>query len=156
MKITVITVGKIKENYFKEAVDEYTRRIRNYTLLNKTEIADEKIIESKPENTIKEKEGEKILKAIPLNSYKIALTEQGQSFSSLKFAGFIRELRDKNYPELVFIIGGALGLGDSVLKEADFKLALSEMTLPHQMAHLFLTEQLYRAFKIINNEPYHK
>lgn len=156
MKITVITVGKIKEDYFKAAIDEYSKRIKNYVSFNKIEITDEKIIESKPDNLIKNKEAEKIFKALPPESYKIALTEQGSNLNSVKFAGFIKEIENRSFPEVTFIIGGALGLSDSVLKNADFKLALSEMTLPHQMAYLFLVEQIYRAFKILNNEPYHK
>ncbi len=156
MKITLITVGKIKEPYFKEAIDEYSRRIKNFTGLNKIEIPDEKIIESKPDIIIKNKEAEKILKALNPDSYKIAMSERGKHFTSEKFAGFIENLKNKGITELTFIIGGALGLSDSVTKTADYEMALSDMTLPHQMAHLFLAEQLYRAFKIINNEPYHK
>jgi 23S rRNA (pseudouridine1915-N3)-methyltransferase len=155
MKITIISVGKIKEVYFKEAVAEYTGRIKHYANFNKIEIADEKIIESIPANIIKDREAEKILKAIPLTSYKIAMTEAGKRFDSNKFSGFINEIKEKN-TEITFIIGGALGLSDLVLKEVDYKLSLSDMTLPHQMAYLFLAEQVYRAFKIINNEPYHK
>src|SRR5262245_25775696 len=126
MKITVITVGKIKEEYFKDAIAEYTKRINNYTTLKKIEIADEKIIESKTENIIKDKEGEKILKVLPDNSYKVALSETGKQFSSVKFAGFIKNLKEKGVAEITFIIGGALGLSDSVIIEADYKLALSE------------------------------
>ena len=156
MKITVITVGKIKEVYFKDAVDEYSRRIKNYAGLNKIEIADEKIIESKPDNLIKEKEAEKILKTLNPDSYKIAMTETGTSFTSVKFADFLKDIKDKSYPEVAFIIGGALGLSENLLKQCDYRISLSLMTLPHQMAQLFLTEQIYRAFKIMGNEPYHK
>lgn len=156
MKITIISVGKLKEPHFKDGINEYSKRLKNYVTLNRIEIPDEKIIESKPENDIKDKEGEKILKALNQDSYKIALTENGSSLSSEKFAGYINNLKDKGIGEISFIIGGALGLSESVIKIADYKLSLSEMTLPHQMAHLFLTEQIYRAFKIMNNEPYHK
>ncbi len=156
MKITIITVGKIKETYFKDAIDEYSRRIKNYAILNKIEISDEKIIESKPEAVIKEKEAEKIFKIINKNSYKIAMTETGNHFNSVRFANFLSQLKDKSYPEITFIIGGALGLAESILNDADYRLSLSEMTIPHQMAHLFLVEQIYRAFKITSGEPYHK
>lgn len=156
MKITIISVGKVKEIYFKASIDEYSKRIKNFVTLNKIEIQDEKIIDSMPENSIKIKEGEKILKSINPDSYKIAMTETGKHLTSEEFADFIKKLQDNGYQEISFIIGGALGLSDAVMKTSDFNLALSKMTLVHQMAQLFLTEQVYRSFKIINNEPYHK
>ena len=117
---------------------------------------DKKIIDSKLEEKIKEKEGEKILKAISPNSFKIALSEYGKEFTSIDFSKFITELQNKGINEVSFIIGSAIGLSETVVKNSDFKLALAKMTLPHQMAQLFLLEQIYRAFKIMNNEPYHK
>ena len=156
MKITIISVGKIKENYFKDSVDEYCKRLNNYCTLNRVEIADEKIIESKSDSSIKNKESEKILKSLSEKSYKIAMTETGKTFSSEDFSDFVSGIKNTGVSEISFIIGGALGLGDEILKQSDFKLSLSKMTLPHQMAYLFLTEQIYRAFKIMSNEPYHK
>lgn len=156
MKISIISVGKIKEDYFKDSVDEYCKRLRNYCNLNRVELNDEKIIDSKPDNIIKNKEGEKILKSVQENSYKIAMTETGKNFSSEEFAKFIENIKNSGVSEISFIIGGALGLSDEILSNADFKLSLSKMTLPHQMAYLFLTEQIYRSFKIMQNEPYHK
>ncbi|MBC7476439.1 MAG: 23S rRNA (pseudouridine(1915)-N(3))-methyltransferase RlmH [Candidatus Sericytochromatia bacterium] len=156
MKITIITVGKVKESYFKEAIDEYSKRIKAYTNFNKIELSDEKIIESKPDFIIKNKEAEKILKVVNVDSYKVAMTELGNHFTSSTFAYFIQKLQDKGCSEISFIIGGALGLGDTVINKSDSQIALSKMTLPHQMAQLFLIEQIYRSFKIINHEPYHK
>lgn len=156
MKITIISVGKIKEAYFKDSIEEYCKRLRNYCVLNRVEIADEKIIESKPDYLIKDKEGEKIVKSLQDKSYKIAMTETGKNFNSEEFASFIENIKNSGVSEISFVIGGALGLSDDILKNSDFKLSLSKMTLPHQMAYLFLTEQIYRAFKIIQNEPYHK
>lgn len=156
MKITIISVGKIKEDYFKDSVEEYCKRLRNYCTLNRIEISDEKIIESKPDSLIKNKEGEKITKSLQENSYKIAMTETGKNFTSEEFSSFIENIKNSGVPEISFIIGGALGLSDDILKNSDSKVSLSKMTLPHQMAYLFLTEQIYRAFKIMQNEPYHK
>jgi len=156
MQVTVITVGKIKEAHYKTAIEDYAKRILNYSSLKRIEIADEKIIDSKLEEKIKEKEGEKILKAISPNSFKIALSEYGKEFTSIDFSKFITELQNKGINEVSFIIGSAIGLSETVVKNSDFKLALAKMTLPHQMAQLFLLEQIYRAFKIMNNEPYHK
>lgn len=156
MKITIISVGKIREDYFKDSVEEYCKRLKNYCTLNRVELTDEKIIESKPDVIIKNKEAEKILKAASENSYKIAMTETGKNFTSEEFSSFIENIKNSGVSEITFIIGGALGLGDEVLKQSDFKVSLSKMTLPHQMAYLFLTEQIYRAFKIMQNEPYHK
>lgn len=156
MKVTIVSVGKIKEDYFKDSIEEYCKRLKSYCNLNRIEINDEKIIESKPDYLIKNKEGEKIYKSLNEKSYKIAMTETGKNFSSEELANFIENIKNSGNPEISFIIGGALGLSDDILKNSDFKLSLSKMTLPHQMAYLFLTEQIYRSFKIIQNEPYHK
>ena len=156
MKISIISLGKIKENYFKESVDEYCKRLRNYCTLNRLELPDEKIIESKSDEWIKNKESEKIIKVLSEKSYKIAMTERGKSITSEEFSHFLSTLKNTGTPEISFIIGGALGLGDEILNQCDYQLSLSKMTLPHQMAYLFLTEQIYRAFKIMSNEPYHK
>jgi len=156
MQITIITVGKVKEAHYKTAIEDYAKRISNYSSLKRIEIADEKIIDSKQEEKIKEKEGEKIIKAIGANSFKVALSEYGKEFTSVDFSKFIKDLQNKGINEVSFIIGSAIGISETVINSSDFKLALAKMTLPHQMAQLFLLEQIYRAFKIMNNEPYHK
>ncbi len=156
MKITIISLGKIKEEYFKDSVDEYCKRLKNYCTLNKVELPDEKIIESKSDDWIKNKESEKILKVVSEKSYKIAMSERGKNLTSEDFSKFLSDIKNTGVSEISFIIGGALGLGDEILEQSDYKLSLSKMTLPHQMAYLFLVEQIYRAFKIMSNEPYHK
>ena len=156
MKVTLITVGKVKESYFKDSIDEYVKRLRLYCNFEKIELPDEKIIESKPDSFIKDKEAEKILKVLNMESYKIALSERGKQFTSKAFSEIISKQKNQGLGNITFIIGGALGLSNDVVAKADFHLSLSDMTLPHQIAQLFLVEQVYRAFKIMNNEPYHK
>jgi len=156
MKITIISVGKIREKYFCDAIEEYLKRMQKYCQIERLTLTDEKILESIPDLVIKEKEGQKIIKSLNPDSFKIVLTEKGKSYSSEKLANFLEEKKDNGFSHLTFIIGGALGLSESVLAKSDFIFSLSALTMPHQMAYLFLVEQLYRCFKIINNEPYHK
>lgn len=156
MKITIISLGKIKEKYFKDAIDEYLKRITPYSTLQRKELDDEKIVSIQKKDLIKSKEGEKILKNINPNSYKIALTEDGKNLSSEEFSVFMQDLINSGKSEVSFIIGGALGLAPEVLVSCDQKLSLSKMTFTHQMVYMFLLEQIYRSFKIMNNEPYHK
>lgn len=156
MKITIISLGKIKEKYFKDAIDEYLKRITPYSTLQRKELEDEKIVSIQKKDLIKTKEGEKILKNLNPNSYKIALTEDGKNFSSEEFAFFMQELINSGTSEVSFVIGGALGLANEVVNSCEQKLSLSKMTFTHQMVYMFLLEQIYRAFKIMNNEPYHK
>lgn len=156
MKIKLISVGKIKESYFKDSIDEYSKRIKKFSTFEKLELPDEKITDSIPDEQIKQKEADKILKALSDNSFKFILSERGKSITSEKFSDLLKDVFNTGTNEINFVIGGALGLDESVVKKADYHLSLSAMTLPHQMAQMFLLEQIYRAFKIMNNEPYHK
>lgn len=146
MNIKIIAVGKIRENYLKTGIDEYLKRIQPYSSIQVIEI----------QQDTKETEAEKILRFTGENSYLIALDESGKSLSSENFALKIKEVSLGGINQLVFAIGGSDGLADDVRKRADFLLSMSAMTFPHQMARFFLVEQIYRAFRIINNEPYHK
>lgn len=159
MQINIISVGKIKENYFKEAIIEYKKMLSNYADLKIIEINDE----SCPENLsdkdmvkVKNIEGEKILSKIKNNSYTIALDIKGKSIDSVKFSNIIEDAMIFGYSDINFIIGGSLGLSSEVLKKADYKLSFSKMTFPHKLMRVILIEQIYRAFRIMNNHPYHK
>jgi len=159
MNITVITVGKLKERYLKEAVEEYSTRLSKYCKLEIIEVPDEKAPENlspAQELTVMQKEGQGILKHVKEDTYMIALAIQGRQLSSEDFAAFINELGIKGRSNLAFVIGGSLGLSEEVLKRADFKLSFSPMTFPHQLMRVMLLEQVYRGFKIIKGEPYHK
>lgn len=159
MNITIITVGKIKEKFLRDAIDEYSKRLTRYCKLDIIEVPDEKAPEnaSEKENLlIKEKEGEKILKHIKDNSYVIALAIDGKMPSSEDLADFIQTQGINGNSNLTFVIGGSLGLSSGVLKRADYKLSFSKMTFPHQLMRVILLEQIYRAFRINSGEPYHK
>ena len=159
MNITVITVGKLKERYFKEAVEEYSTRLSKYCKLEIAEVPDEKAPENlspAQELIIIQKEGQGILKYVKEDTYVIALAIQGKQLSSVGLAEFINNLGIKGKSNIAFIIGGSLGLSDEVLKRADYKLSFSPMTFPHQMMRVILLEQVYRGFRINKGEPYHK
>ena len=159
MNVTVICVGKIKEKFFKEAVSEYSKRLSKFCKLNIIEVDDEEAEQNLSralETIIKEKEGERILKKIPSSAYVITLEIEGKKYDSLSFSKNIENLCIKGYSNICFIIGGSLGLSDSVKKISNEKLSFSDMTFPHQLMRVVLLEQIYRSFKIINNEPYHK
>lgn len=159
MKITLITVGKIKEKYFTDAIKEYAKRLSRYCKLEILELADEKTPDGASEAEemqIKAKEGERILKSIKDNAYVFALAIQGKKLSSEDFADTINRLGIGGDSHLMFIIGGSLGLDERVLKRADRLISFSDMTFPHQLMRVILLEQIYRAYRIIQNEPYHK
>lgn len=159
MNITVICVGKIKEKFLKAALDEYSKRLTRYCKLDIVELNDEKTPDNaseKEELLIKEKEGNSILKHIKDNMYVIALDIQGKMISSEDLAQLISDSGIKGNSNLAFIIGGSLGLSKQVLNRADFKLSFSKMTFPHQLFRVMLLEQIYRGFRIIGGEPYHK
>ncbi len=159
MKITVLTVGKVKEKYFTAAIAEYAKRLSRYCKLEILEVADEKTPDKAPEavnRQIKEKEGERILAQIKEDAYVIALAIEGKSLSSERLAEKIHQLTVNGKSHLVFVIGGSLGLSEAVLKRADYSLSFSPMTFPHQLMRVILLEQIYRAFKINTGEPYHK
>jgi 23S rRNA (pseudouridine1915-N3)-methyltransferase len=159
MNITVVTVGKLKERYFREAVEEYSTRLSKYCRLDIIEVPDEKAPENlspAQELMVIQKEGQGILKHIKEDTYVVALAIQGRQLSSEGLADFINDLGIKGRSSMAFIIGGSLGLSDEVLKRADYKLSFSPMTFPHQLMRVILLEQVYRSFRIIKGEPYHK
>ena len=159
MKITLITVGKIKEKYFTDAIAEYAKRLSRYCKLEIIEVADEKTPDGASEaleNQIKEKEGERILSKVPDSAYVIALAIEGKQLSSEELDDKMEKWNVSGISHLVFIIGGSLGLTPKVLNRSDYKLSFSKMTFPHQLMRVVLLEQIYRSFRIRNNEPYHK
>lgn len=159
MKITLITVGKIKEKYLRDAIAEYTKRLSKYCKLESIEVADEKTPDQASETVeenIRTKEGERILKYIRDDMYVITLEIAGKMLSSEEFARKIEKLGIQGKSSIAFVIGGSIGLGKEVLKRSDFALSFSKMTFPHQLMRVVLLEQVYRAYRIINGEPYHK
>lgn len=159
MRITLITVGKIKEKYFTMAIEEYVKRLSRYCKMEIVEVADEKTPDGASraeEMQIKVKEGERILKAIKEGTYVIVLAIEGKQLDSVVFSEKLTELGVKGYSHIVFVIGGSLGLDERVLRRADCLLSFSNMTFPHQLMRVILLEQIYRCYRIANNEPYHK
>ncbi|MBE5898169.1 MAG: 23S rRNA (pseudouridine(1915)-N(3))-methyltransferase RlmH [Lachnospiraceae bacterium] len=159
MNIKIITVGKIKEKFYRDAILEYSKRLSSYCKLNIIEVNDEMTKENASVNEVNivlRKEGERILKSINNNEYIIALAINGKKLDSIEFANKINDLGIHSNSNICFIIGGSLGLSDDVLKKANMKLSFSDMTFPHQLMRVILLEQIYRAFRINNNEPYHK
>lgn len=159
MKITVIAVGKIKEKYFKDALAEYSKRLSRYCKLEIIEVADEKTPDQASEaaeDLIRAKEGERILKHIRDDMYVIMLEIGGKMLTSEEFADKIETLGVQGKSSIAFVIGGSIGLGKEVLKRSDFALSFSKMTFPHQLMRVVLLEQVYRGYRIMNGEPYHK
>lgn len=153
MKINIISVGKIKEQYFIDGIEEYRKRLTKYTNIELITVMDEpNELDSK---TVKKKEAERIISKIPANSYTIVLDLKGKELDSIEFAKKMDEIKNSN-STINFIIGGSLGLDDSVINKADYKLCFSKFTFPHKLMKLILLEQIYRSFKINNNESYHK
>lgn len=159
MKITIVCVGKVKEKFYQDAVKEYSKRLSRYTKLDIAEVADEKTEEQSTEveiNLVKDKEGERILKAIKDDGYVVCLAIDGRQLDSVELSEKMNNLLVTGKSHIYFVIGGSLGLSDNVLKRADMKLSFSRMTFPHQLMRVILLEQIYRGFRIMNNEPYHK
>ena len=159
MKISVIAVGKIKEKYLKDAVTEYSKRLSRYCKLEIIEAADEKTPDHASvavEDAIRAKEGERLLKHIRDDMYVITLEIGGKMLTSEEFAEKIETLGVQGKSSIAFVIGGSIGLGKEVLKRSDFALSFSKMTFPHQLMRVVLLEQVYRGYRIINGEPYHK
>ncbi len=159
MKITVITVGKLKERFFREAAAEYEKRLGRYCRLEIRETADEKTPDGATETErelILKKEGARVAKLLPDDAYVVTLEIEGRRFTSEAFAGEIERLGVSGIGHIVFVIGGSLGLHNSIKKRADLAVSFSDMTFPHQLMRVVLLEQIYRAFRIINREPYHK
>ena len=159
MRITLITVGKLKESYWRDAVSEYSKRLSRYVKLEIIEVADEKTPETMSaieEESIKSKEGERILAKLRDDAYVITLEIKGNRLDSEGLAEKIGKLGLSGKSHITFIIGGSLGLSECVMSRSDYALSFSDMTFPHQMMRVILLEQIYRSYRIINKEPYHK
>lgn len=159
MRITLITVGKVKEKYLRDGIDEYAKRLSRYCKLNIVSLEDEKTPDGASEaleDQIKKKEGDRILKAIPEGAYVFSLAIEGKQFDSVGFSKKISGLAAGGNSQIVFIIGGSLGLHESVTARSDELISFSKMTFPHQLMQMIFLEQLYRAYRIENGEPYHK
>ncbi len=159
MKVSLICVGKLKEKYLTMGMEEYLKRLSRYSTLEVIQLPDENTPDNASNATmeaIKKKEGDRILKVLRDDSYCIALAIQGKMLSSVELADQLEKLFVSGKSHISFVIGGSLGLSDEVLHRADYQLSFSKMTFPHQLMRLILLEQIYRAFRIINNEPYHK
>ncbi|KZZ85307.1 23S rRNA (pseudouridine(1915)-N(3))-methyltransferase RlmH [Bacillus sp. SJS] len=159
MNITIVTVGKLKEKYLKQGIDEYLKRLGPYAKMEIIELADEKAPENLSEQDmriVKDKEGERILAKISDDTHVIALAIQGKMKSSEQLAADLDRLATYGKSKVAFVIGGSLGLSDAVMKRANDTLSFSKMTFPHQLMRLVLVEQVYRAFRINRGEPYHK
>lgn len=159
MKITLVTVGKIKERFYEEAVAEYRKRLGRYCKLEIIQVADEKTPDGAGaalEKQIKDKEGERILAQIGDGAYVIALAIEGKALDSEELAEKLGQLGVQGVSQIVFVIGGSLGLSDRVLSRANYRLSFSRMTFPHQLMRVILLEQIYRSYRILNHQPYHK
>lgn len=159
MKITLITVGKIKEKYLKDAIAEYSKRLSRYCKLDIIEVTDEKTPDhasESVEDAIRSKEAERIQKYIKEDAYIITLEIGGKQLASEELAEKIDKLGIQGVSHIIFIIGGSIGLGREVLSKSDYALSFSKMTFPHQLMRVILLEQIYRSYRIINGEPYHK
>ncbi len=159
MKITIVCVGKIKEKYLVEAIGEYSKRLSRYCDLDIIEVSDEKTPDKASdheENLIREKEAERIAKHIPDGAYVIATAIGGKEYSSVEFSEKIEKLGVDGVSHIVFLIGGSIGLDMGLLQDADERISFSRMTFPHQLMRVILLEQIYRAYRIMKGEPYHK
>ena len=159
MTIQVICVGKLKEDYLKDAQKEYLKRLSRFCKVQVVEIDEEKAPESASaaqEEKVRQKEADRILKVLGKSTVTVALALEGQELTSPGFSELISRMMLEGKSEVAFIIGGSTGLDPSIIKGADYRLCLSKMTFPHQLARIVLLEQVYRGFKIINNETYHK
>ena len=159
MKITLVVVGKIKEKYYRDAVAEYSTRLSRYCSLNVVQVQDEMTPDDpsdREREQILEKEGARILKAIPEDAYVCALAIKGKKFDSVKLSAWMEQLMVSGKSHLIFVIGGSLGLSDSVMRRADASISFSDLTFPHQLMRVILLEQIYRCFRIMKHEPYHK
>lgn len=159
MKITILCVGKIKEKFYTDAIAEYAKRLSKYCNFEIVEVADEKTPDKASvalEDQIKEKEAKRLLAKIREDAFVCTLEIAGKKLSSEKFADWLEKAAVSGKSNIVFVIGGSLGLHKSVLTRSDMGLSFSDMTFPHQLMRVILSEQIYRAYRIINGEPYHK
>ena len=157
--INILCVGKVKEKFFRDAIEEYSKRLSKYCNLNIIEVGDCKIpekINSSIEKNIKDEEGAKILSKLKKDTYLICLDLKGKQYDSVEFSEKISKLSVDGISNITFVIGGTLGIGDEVLNLSKEKICFSKMTFPHQLIRIFLLEQLFRGFKINNNEVYHR
>ncbi len=159
MNVNIVCVGKIKELFFRDAISEYAKRLSKYCKFEIIEVADEKTPDKASpieEEQIKQKEAERILAKIKEDAYVITLEILGDKMDSVAFSKVIEQAGINGKSRIQFIIGGSLGLHSSVSKVAHKKMSFSDMTFPHQLMRVLLSEQIYRGFRIMNNEPYHK
>lgn len=159
MKLTILCVGKLKEKFMRDAVAEYEKRLTRYVKLDVVEVADERTPDGaseKEEERIREKEGERLLRQIKEDDHVVALAISGKQYDSLAFARRLDGVALRGRSRVVFVIGGSLGLSEQVLARADEELSFSKMTFPHQLMRVILLEQIYRGYRIIRGEPYHK
>ena len=159
MKITIVCVGKIKEDFYRKAIAEYAKRLSRYIKLEIIEAADERTPDyagAALELQIKEKEGERLLRYIKEDAYVIALALEGKEFDSVQMSKSLEHFGMIGKSSLIFVIGGSLGLSEQVLKRADEAWSFSKLTFPHQLMRVILLEQIYRSFRIMHHEPYHK
>ncbi|MGC4019546.1 MAG: 23S rRNA (pseudouridine(1915)-N(3))-methyltransferase RlmH [Muricomes sp.] len=159
MKITLLTVGKIKEKYLKDAIAEYSKRLGKYCKLEVIEVADEKTPDQASEgveNGIREKEAERLMKYIRDDAFVITLEIQGKQLSSEELAEKIGQLAVTGVSHIIFVIGGSIGIGKKVIERSDYALSFSKMTFPHQLMRVILLEQIYRSYRIIQGHAYHK
>ncbi len=159
IKINIICVGKIKEKFLKDALDEYLKRLHKYCVLNIIELPDERIPNNASERellSVKNKEAENILSNLKNDSYIISLDLKGRQYTSEEFSKKLENISLHYSSSVTFVIGGSLGLSDSVLEISNELISFSKMTFPHQLFRVILLEQIFRAFKILNNETYHK
>jgi 23S rRNA (pseudouridine1915-N3)-methyltransferase len=159
MKISVLCVGKIKEKFFRDAVQEYVKRLGAFTQVEIIEVPDRKIPDkASPAQAlqVKGQEGKELEKHLDERAYKIALCLEGKKMDSIAFSQKIQDAMVSGYNHIQFLIGGSLGLSPQVVQQCDFKLSFSDFTFPHQLMRVILFEQVYRAFKIATGEPYHK
>ena len=159
MKITILCVGKIKEKFYRDAIAEYEKRLSRYCKLEIVEVADEKTPDNASEiveKQIKDKEAERMEKYLSQDAYVIALAIDGKQLDSVELSKKMERLGVSGTSHIIFVIGGSLGMSESILKRADFRLSFSRMTFPHQLMRVVLLEQVYRAYRIMNHEPYHK
>ena len=159
MKIKLVTVGKLKEKYLIQGINEYLKRLNSYAKMEIIEVPDEKAPEQLSDaemEIVKKKEGERILSKIVPDTYVIALAINGKMKTSEQMAADLESLMTYGKSKIAFVIGGSLGLHDDVLKRADEQQSFGKMTLPHQLMKLVLVEQVYRSFRIMKGEPYHK
>ena len=159
MKITILAVGKVKEKFYREAIEEFGKRLGRYCRLEFVEVADEQTPDcasAAKDRQIKEKEGQRILKHVREGDWVCALAIEGNMLDSIALSKKIDSLGIGGASHLVFVIGGSLGLSAKVLERADFLLSFSKMTFPHQLMRVILLEQIYRSYRILKGEPYHK